>query len=257
MSTVALLKKEFKEQWRTSKALILVLSFFLLGMSGPVTTKFLPEILKSSGSNLSGIDIIITGKQTYVDSIYSYFNQMTSLPVLILVLVAMGAVAGERERGTHIFVLTKPVTRVQFILTKYFTYLAVLLGTLVITGLGAAYYTLILFEGFPVGPYLLLNLCLFSNMAYLLAVIILFSSLFRSSIAAGGASFVFFLVVSLITGLIPRVSENMPGVFASLARPVMAGTTQATELIVPSIIGFVLAGLLLVIACYTAEVREM
>lgn len=259
-ATKALLKKEFTEQWRTSKILIMAATFFVLGVSGPLTTKFLPEILKSS-SESSGISLgSITINFTTADFAASFFSQMAQLPILILILLAMGAVASERERGTQVFVLTKPVSRTQFILTKFFSYAAILTGVVLVAALGGAYYTLILSTSgnFSVGGYIMLSLTMWSDMVFMLALIILCSSLVKTAVAAGGLSFLLYIAIAIGLGLTPsNVSKYLPQSFAGEARNIMSGKTAAGDLTIAIFVGFVLAATIVAITCIIAENREM
>ncbi len=259
MFNLALIKKELTEQWRTNKILIIVASFLFLGMSGPVTTRFLPEILKNSAGS-SGFSLNLLRKLTATDYALSFFKQMVSLPILILILVAMGTVAGERERGTHILVLTKPVSRTQFITSKYLSFLAILAGTILLAALGAAYYTILLAEvgTLAVGPFVLLCLAMFGFMSFILALVVFFSSFFRTSVAAGGASFGVYLVLIIGGGLLPEeAGKYLPSNFANQAGAILEGKLSSGELLKPLLTSFVLSILLTGLACFLAEKREM
>jgi ABC-2 type transport system permease protein len=257
--TIALLKKELLEQWRTSKILIIVLGFIFSGLQGPVVTKLLPEIIKSSSGDMRGIQITIP-EQTALDAILSYISQMAAFPSLIVILVVMGTLAGERERGTQVFVLTKPVSRTQFILAKYFSYLGIVVAAIILTATASAYYTLLLFSNsFSIGPFLALNLGVIAYSSYILALVVLCSSLFKTPVAAGGVAFVGFLVIDNVVKLIPGWTGIFPQVvFNSLnARQFMTGETSLGNLALPIIIGFVMAAVLVGLACFSYEKREM
>lgn len=257
--TIALLKKELLEQWRTSKILILVLGFIFSGLEGPIVTKLLPDIIKSSSGNLQGIQITIP-EQTALDAILSYFSQMSAFPSLIVILVVMGTLAGERERGTQVFVLTKPVSRTQFILAKYFSYLGIVVGAIIVTAAASAYYTLLLFNNsFDLGPFLALNLGVIAYSSYILALVVLCSSLFKTPVAAGGVSFVGFLVIDNVIKLIPGWTGIFPqAVFNSVnSRNIMTGAAGVGDLTLPVIVGFAIAALLVGLACFSYEKREM
>ena len=246
--TVALLKKELLEQWRTSKILIIVLGFILSGLQGPVVTKLLPEIIKSSSGSMQGIQITIP-EQTALDAILSYISQMAAFPSLIVILVVMGTLAGERERGTQVFVLTKPVSRIQFILAKYFSYLGIVVVAIILTAVASGYYTLLLFSNsFSLGPFLVLNLGVIAYSSYILALV-----------AAGGVAFVGFLVIDNLVKLIPGWTGIFPqAVFSALdARRIMTGETSPGNMVLPIIIGFVMAAVLIGLACFSYEKREM
>lgn len=258
-ATTAMLRKEFVEQWRTSKLLIMAASFIVLGVSGPVTTKFLPDILKSSAGQ-KGLIITLLHPPTADDFVLSFFNQMTQLPVLILILVAMGTVAGEREHGTHVFVLTKPVSRTQFIVAKYIAYLTVLVGVVIVTAGVAAYYTYLLADTgtLAVGPFVVLTLAMLSSMTLVLALVVLFSSLFKSAVAAGGVSFIVYELLVVLAGLLPPdVGKYWPLNFLSTAPAIISGKSAASELVIPILVGLGLAVITIVVACVVATKREI
>ena len=104
---LALLKKEFIEQYRTYRLLIAVVVFLILGISGPVIAWLTPSLLSGLGN---GIKIVLP-PQTNVDALQSYLKGIIEMAPLVVVLLAMGCVAEERVRGTTVTVLTKPVSR--------------------------------------------------------------------------------------------------------------------------------------------------
>ncbi len=259
MISTALFKKEFLEQWRTNKILIMLAAFFLLGMSGPVTTYFLPELLKNSAAS-SGLQFTLIKQLTTTDYAVSFIKQLAGIPVLVLVLLAMGAIAGERERGTHILILTKPISRAQFIITKYLTYTVVMIGTIIITALAALYYILLLAKigTLDLGAYAMLTLTVISTMSFILALVILCSSIFKTAIAAGGVSFIGYIFISTALGLIPdNIGKYLPTNVLSLAPNILDGKTASTELIIPILTGFILSGCVIAASCLIAEKREM
>ena len=146
-----LCKKELYEQYRTYRLLIAVVIFLLMGISSPVITKLTPDMLKSLGG---GIQIVLP-PQTATDALNSYIKNMTQLPPLALILLAMGCIADERSRGTAITVLTKPVPRSAFVLAKFIAYEVTLLLSLLLAATGAYFYTAQLFEALPLGGFLL------------------------------------------------------------------------------------------------------
>ena len=178
-----LLRKEFREQFKTSRILIVAAVFLFFGLSTPVLTKYLPEIIKLMPS--TGDVIIQMPTPTSADSLTGYTSNMAQFGVLMAVLVAMGAIAKEVETGTAAMVLSKPVGRLAFILAKLkaegFTFLvALLLGGLACWG-----YTRILFGDANALGFLYQNLLLGLFFAVCLGVTLFFSSLMKNQLAAG------------------------------------------------------------------------
>jgi ABC-2 type transport system permease protein len=248
-------KKECLEQLRTYRVLIAVIILLLLGVSAPITTKLLPDLLQNAGGRIK----ITMPPQTANDALDSYIKNMTQLPALMLILLAMGCIADERGRGTAVTVLTKPLPRSVFVLTKFFTFALTLLVSTALTAVVAYFYTYQLFSALPAGPFLLLNLALFIFFLLVLAVTVLASVFFRSAIAAGGLAFVGFLALSLLPGLNNTIAQALPSeLFSSERLPqVLAGTASAGDVLWPLSIGVGLVILLLVITCFIFQRQEV
>ena len=148
-----MLKKEFYEQYRTYRTLIAVIILLLLGLSAPIITKLTPELLKSLGGGIT----VILPPQTATDALNAYLKNMTQLPALILILLAMGCVADERTHGTAVTVLTKPVPRTVFVLAKFVSYAVLFLIATMLAAAGDYFYTYQFFSALPPGPFVLKN----------------------------------------------------------------------------------------------------
>ena len=202
-----LLRKELREQFKTSKVVIVAAVFLFFGLSSPLLTKYTPELIKAVGTG--GITIEMP-PPTSSDSLVSYSSNMAQFGVLIAVLVAMGAIAKEIETGTAAMVLSKPVGRLAFITAKlnaeFFTFLlALLLGGLACWG-----YTLMLFGDANTLGFLYQNLLLGLFFVLCLSVTLFFSSLMKSQLAAGGLSLALIIFLAAISGL-PLVGRYLPG----------------------------------------------
>src|SRR5260370_14714910 len=147
-----LFKKELYEQYRTYPLFIALVIFLLLGISAPVITKLTPDLLKSLGG---GIQITVP-PQTASDALNSYLKNMTQLPSLVLILLAMGCIADERSHGTAVTVLTKPVPRSAFVWAQFLAYELTLLASLLLAAAAAYFYTNQLFGALPLQCFMLL-----------------------------------------------------------------------------------------------------
>jgi ABC-2 type transport system permease protein len=204
-----LVAKEFREQWRTWKAIVFLAVFLVTGIISPILAKYTPELLKSIPDLPAGlVDIIPT--PTVADSVAQYLKNTGQFGILLVILLTMGVVAQEKERGTAAMLLTKPVSRSAVILAKWLTGMTLVLAGLLVDGLACLAYTAVLFEPIPFGPFWTLNLLLLVYLGVYLTVALMASTLARSqSIAAAGAFGG--LIVLLIFGSLPRVSDYMPG----------------------------------------------
>src|SRR5450755_1346839 len=112
---VALAKKELRESLKTSRLLIACVVFVLAGCGGVILTHYLPDLVRSQAS--SGITILVP-KQTVVDAVDAYVKNVAQIPMLAVILLAMGAVADERAHGIGAMILSRPVSRAAYLLAK-------------------------------------------------------------------------------------------------------------------------------------------
>lgn len=110
---LAFTKKEFTENLRTYKLLIMGAVFLLFGMMNPVLAKFTPEIINAAGLN---IDI---PTPIALDSWAQFFKNAGQMGLLVLIIVFCGIMASEFSRGTLVNILTKGLKRSTVILAKF------------------------------------------------------------------------------------------------------------------------------------------
>ena len=233
----ALLKKELKEQFKTYRLLIIAGVFLFFGLSTPLMLKYLPELIK-----LAGEDIVIDlPPPTALQALGEYTDTVVQVGVLVAVLVAMGAVARERERGTAAMVLSKPVGRGAFVLAKL---MALSLSFIVALGLAstACYiYTVLLLGEVDALAFLGSNLLLALFFILCLAVTLLFSSLFKNHLAAGGVALAA-LIGQTVMAQLPWIGEYTPGSLISWGSRLLSGDALSAW-------GAVVVSLAVVVAC--------
>ena len=202
-------RKEMLEQWRTYKILIVGAVLFLFGLTSPLLAKFTPEMLAAVPGLPAGMaDFIPT--PTVADAITQYIKNMSQFGILLALLMSMGSVAQEKERGTAALILTRPVSRGTFILAKFAALKVTFVVSQLLAALGCWYYTYLLFEALPWGPFLLMNgLMLVVYMVYV-AMTLLSSTLVRSQSGAGGLAFGGLILLAGL-GAFPRLAEYLPG----------------------------------------------
>src|SRR5215831_21008223 len=111
------LRKELRESLRTNRLLAVAAIFAILGIISPLGAKYTPELLKSLGTGSGGVTVILP-TPTVKDAIAQFIKNVAGTGILVAVLLPMGIVAREKERGTAAFVLSKPLTRLDFLAAK-------------------------------------------------------------------------------------------------------------------------------------------
>src|SRR5579859_7869669 len=143
------LRKELREALRSNRLLVVSVVFLLFGIISPVTAKYTPELLKLIGSGQSGVTITFP-TPTVADAIAQYLKNVAGTGILVALLLPMGMVAREKERGTAAFALTKPLSREAFLAAKLVALLAMLAAGVILAAIATYFYTALLFK--PIAP---------------------------------------------------------------------------------------------------------
>jgi ABC-2 type transport system permease protein len=241
---LTLTRKELRESLAAYRMLIAAAVFLIAGISGPLLTHMLPDLLRgTTSSNLT----IIVGKQTVVDAVNAYLSNMAQLPMVAAILLAMGAVAEERAHGGGAMILSRPIARGAYLLAKFTGYGLVVLGGLAMGAIAAFYYIALLFAGAQAGPFLAINLGLAATLLDVVAITLLCSTLLRSGVAAGGLAFVLFIALSTLPGLWSPLGAFLPTSITGHAQALLSGTWGARDLVQPLV-----GGLLLLLLCISS-----
>jgi len=220
MNLYTALRKELMEQWRTSRLLVVAAVLLVFGLTSPLLAKYTPELLKL----IPGADQFagLVPKPTILDAVAQYVKNIGQFGVLLAILVSMGSLAVEKERGTAALMLVKPLPRGSFLAAKFLA-LAISFGVaLALAALAGYYYTLVLFGPLDWGAWLALNGLMGLEMLVYVALTMLFSTLLRSQAAAAGLGLGCILVLSLV-GSLPTLGDAMPDKLVSWGASLFTG----------------------------------
>ena len=206
--------KELLQQWRTRRVLVLGAVFVLFGLASPMLAKFTPELLRSVAGAEQFADLV--PEPTAADAVAQYIKNITQFGFILVILLGMGAVAGEKDKGTAAIILSKPLPRWAFLLSKFVAQALVYFVSLLLGTLGAYYYTLVLFEPLAFGPFLLGGLLLWLWALVFTAVTLLGSTLGKSTGGAAGLALLG-AVILLLAGGIPQVAQLFPSALVAWA----------------------------------------
>jgi ABC-2 type transport system permease protein len=248
-----ILKKELREQWRTSRLLVLVVVLFISGMISPLLAKYTPDLLRSVPDLPAGLADMIPDP-TIQDAVGQYVKNVSQFGVLLIVILTMGVISQEKERGTAALTLTHPVQRSALVLAKWLAGMASVTIGLLAGGLGCLFYTTILFELLPMGAFLSLNLLMLIFLGVYLSVALLASALARTqSMAAAGAFGG--LAVVLILSSIPRLGTYFPGQLTAWGAELVLGNAEPAWWALG--ISLAIIAVSLTLACWRFEKQEL
>ncbi len=202
------LRKEWMELVRTSRLVILLAVFLGFGLTSPLLAKYTPELL----GLIPGAEAIagLIPTPTMLDSVSQFIKNTYQFGLLLALLLTMGVISQEKEKGTAAMMLVKPLPRGVFILTKFAALGMAFLGSLSLASLGAYYYTLILFQAPDLGAWTLMTILIWLLLMVYVALTLFFSTLVRSQAAAAGLTFGLVLLFSIV-GSLPSLETYLPG----------------------------------------------
>jgi ABC-2 type transport system permease protein len=201
-----LLKKEIIEQLRTYRVVVVGGVFLLFGITTPLLFRYMNEFIARFGGGVA----IEMPPPTAAQSLVGYSGDLAQIGVLVAVLVAMGSVSNELQRGTAVITLSKPVSRTAFVTAKLLAMGLTFLVSTVVASVFCFAYTVWLIGDANVGDFVILNALMVLFLTFSLAVTVLFSSMFRSSLAAGGIAAAALISQAIISPM-PVIGKFMPG----------------------------------------------
>lgn len=211
-----LLWKEFTEAWRSYRLLIQTVVLLAMGILGPLSARYLPQLLATMADVAEGLAEVMPVPDTAM-AIGEYLDNVVQFGAILAILVPMPAVVGEKTRGTAEFTLSKPVRRSSFFMAKFVVHVGSFAVALVVAALGGYYYTGVLFEWLPIIPFLMANVLVWLYLSLLVGVTLLCSTVARSQLATAGMAFGTLLSLGLLSS-IPALSRHMPGALIAWAR---------------------------------------
>lgn len=231
-SLSVLIKKDLLEQWRTKKILILAIVFLFVAIGSPIFAKLTPELLKNI--SVPGMTINLPDP-TYVDSLDQFIKNTSQMALLVLVFVVTGAVADEKNRRTLEMLLSKPVSRIDFILSKFVSNFVSIGTVFVIASLIFYLYTVSVFSSFDFINFSMMagNVLLYILM--IISITILASTIVKNSIAAGGIGFICYILFGTIFSLSGAIKDYSPNmIFSNYKDVVIHGWNQ--DLLIPLLV---------------------
>ena len=133
-----MLRKEMLELWKTGRLAIVTGVMVSFGILGPAAAKYLPRLME--GQLPEGMQIIMPDPVP-ADGVQQFLENVGQLGWVAVILVTMGALAGERASGTVAVVLALPVSRSAFVTAKLISRLVLLLISVAAGALVCFFYT--------------------------------------------------------------------------------------------------------------------
>lgn len=206
-SLFAFIKKEFTEQFRSGRLMILGLLFVLFGIMNPAIAKLTPWLLETMADSLAESGMIVTDVKVSAMDSWVQFYKNIPMGLIAFVLLESSIFTKEYTSGTLVLSLTKGLERYKVVISK-----ALVLTVLWSFGywlcFGITYGYNAYFWDNSVAQNLIFSVVswwLFSVMV--VALMVLFSVVAKSNtgvlLGTGGV-----VLASYLVGLLPKCSER-------------------------------------------------
>ena len=208
-SLFSFIKKDFTEQFRAGRLVILLLLFALFGIMNPAIAKLTPWLLETLSDSLAESGMIVTDVNvTAMDSWVQFFKNIP-MGLIAFVLLQSNIFTKEYASGTLMLSLTKGLNRYKVVVSK----------TVVLTVLWSFCYWMCFAITYGYNAYFWDNsiaqnlifsaVCWWTFGMMVVALMVLFSVVSTSNtwVLLGCGSVV---LVSYLVGLLPKLSKFLP-----------------------------------------------
>lgn len=236
-----LLRKELLEQWRTRRLLVVAVVFVALGIGSAFLARYTAELIQAVGGLPFDVEF---PPPTIADGVDQFLKNVGQAGILTAILLSMGSVATEKERGTAALLLSKPASRAAYLAAKLVAIGATLAISLALASAAGYLYTALLFEAPSVGGWVAMSALLLLSLLAYAALTFLGSTLTRSALAAAAIGIAGMIVIAIVAA-IPNIAPYTPaGISGAPARALALGV-DAGPVIGPVLVN---AGLVLALA---------
>ncbi len=228
-----LLRKELREIRRTWRIWVLPAILLFIAVTSPILAEITPQLVRSLASDQPGV-IIELPDPVPLDAYRQLVSQLTQIGLLALIITTAGIISGEVRSGTAILVLTKPVSRRDFVLAKVIAQVILLASATAVAALVCWAGTLAIFGEAPVGELAAAAGLWLLTAAGFVCLMTLLSTLITAQAGAAGAGIAAYFVLSILAGWGPAQRWTPAGVLHALAavidgaRPALAVPVLAT-----------------------------
>lgn len=246
---IAFVKKEFIENMKNYRFLIMFAVFLIFGITSAFLAKFTPEILSALAA-----DMEMSSKPVALDAWKQFYKNISGVGFSAFIILYGSCLSSEYSKGTLVLMVTKGLSRSAVIFAKY-TVAAVLMTISYWASFATTYgYTAYLWQGTTLSHVALAAFSLwvigFLYLSILMLGCVIFKQTFTSILFAGGV----IAIISLL-GMIKPLSKFSPFILTSKNLDLISGTATISEFITPMVISVIMTfvGLLIAIKLFNKK----
>ena len=246
-SLLAFIKKEFLEQMRSGRLVLLLILFVLFGIMNPAVAKLTPWLLETLGDSLAQSGMIITEVEVSAMDSWVQFFKNIPMALIAFVLLQSSIFTKEYSSGTLVLSLTKGLERYKVVVSK----------ALVLTVLWTLGYWICFAITYGYNAYFWDNsiaenlifsvVCWWLFGIWVISMVVLFSTVAKANTGvlalSGGV-----VLVSYLLSAVPKVSKYLP-TFLTDGNSLIYGVAEKEKYVVAIVITAICS-----LICFAASV---
>lgn len=256
MQWSTLFQKELLENWRNKKWIWVPLVIILLSIMDPITNYFLPQIIESVGGMPDGT-VFELPDFSPSEVIMMSLSQLSSLGVLVIVLLSMGTISGERKSGVSELILVKPVSYSNYITSKWLSLLLLVWLSLFLGLLMSWYYTNILYGTLSFVDFTKVFFFYGIWLTLVVSLSIFYNSIFKSSGLVAFFTILTIMIMSIITKIFHHVLDWSPNNLSIYIQEMLTTEKINGDLWVTSGVALAISVLLVLVSIQMFKRKEM
>lgn len=224
-----LLKYDLLYLKKTSKFIIFPVVIILLAVMSPLSARYLNEILVFSlGDQASQFQF---PDPVVFDAYMEYLGNLSDIYLFVIIFVGVGMFINDKTKGLYSLILSKPINRVHYLMSKYMSLSSLIFVSLLI-GLGVfSYYTYYIFGEVDFMNVFVMSLLYFVYIELILSLAMLCAMFFKSYITAVMSTFGGYILVSLINIFNFDFLKYMPAMLTKNIVEVLSNTSQTADVL--------------------------
>ncbi len=252
---MAFFKKEWLEQLRSGRLLILLIIFLLFGIMNPAIAKLTPWMMELMSDTLAENGMFISEIEVTALTSWTQFYKNIPMALIVFVLMLCSCMTNEYQRGTLIPVLTKGLSRWKVICTKALMVFLLWTGGYALTYIVTYSYNSFFWDNGIANHLFTAAIFYYLFGVWVISLVILFSAVTTSNtgvlLGSGGSVLMVYLI-----SMLPKIQKYLP-MKLSNGMEILTGTTKPKEFVLSLIITLMLIALNVIFAVSILNKRKI
>ncbi len=224
-----LLKYDFYYLKKTSKFIVFPIVIILIAIISPLSAKYLNELLEFT---LQGTGIAINfPTPTVYDSYIQYFGNLYEIYLYVIIFIAVGMFIGDKTKGLLPMILSKPINRTKYILSKYISISILIFISLIFGYIVFDYYTYFLFDEIYMIGMLYGSLLYFVYILFILSLALFAATHFKTYLMGIVITFGGYLLFSILGIFEVSVFKYLPAAILNNIVKVLFEDSEVREIL--------------------------